>query len=165
MAAAAELTLLEKSLGLSKGNKYSAQGERQVRSGGGAERERGTGARPGRAGPGGGGCGARMLPGFSSRVRAPSLLRPWLPEGVEGARGMLRLPRTFPPAKLSSSRSGKARESSESPRVPALGKGRGPQRALRYAFSYCSWGSQGKNTEVVCHSLLQWTRVCQISTS
>ena len=25
------------------------------------------------------------------------------------------------------------------------------------AFSYCSWGSQGKNTEVVCHSLLQWT--------
>ena len=24
-------------------------------------------------------------------------------------------------------------------------------------FSYCSWGSQGKNTEVVCHSLLQWT--------
>lgn len=31
MAAAAELKLLEKSLGLSKGNKYSAQGERQVR--------------------------------------------------------------------------------------------------------------------------------------
>ena len=25
------------------------------------------------------------------------------------------------------------------------------------AFSYCSWGSQGKNTEVVCQSLLQWT--------
>ena len=24
-------------------------------------------------------------------------------------------------------------------------------------FSYCSWDSQGKNTEVVCHSLLQWT--------
>ena len=22
-----------------------------------------------------------------------------------------------------------------------------------FAFSYCSWGSQGKNTEVVCHSL------------
>jgi len=22
---------------------------------------------------------------------------------------------------------------------------------------YCSWGSQGKNTEVVCHSLLQWS--------
>ena len=26
-----------------------------------------------------------------------------------------------------------------------------------YTYSYCSWGSQGKNTEVVCHSLLQWT--------
>ena len=26
-----------------------------------------------------------------------------------------------------------------------------------FAFSYCSWSSQGKNTEVVCHSLLQWT--------
>ena len=26
-----------------------------------------------------------------------------------------------------------------------------------FAFSYCSWGFQGKNTEVVCHSLLQWT--------
>ena len=24
-------------------------------------------------------------------------------------------------------------------------------------FSYCSWGSQGKNTEGVCYSLLQWT--------
>ena len=30
-------------------------------------------------------------------------------------------------------------------------------------FSYCSWGSQGKNTEVVCHSLLQWTTYCQIA--
>ena len=30
-------------------------------------------------------------------------------------------------------------------------------------FSYCSWGSQGKNTEVVCHSLLQWTTFCQTS--
>ena len=29
--------------------------------------------------------------------------------------------------------------------------------------SYCSWGSQGKNTEVVCHSLLQWTTFCQSS--
>ena len=27
------------------------------------------------------------------------------------------------------------------------------------AFSYCSWGSQGKNTKVVCHSLLQWTTI------
>ena len=34
-----------------------------------------------------------------------------------------------------------------------------------FAFSYCSWGSQGKNTEVVCHSLLQWTTFCQISPS
>ena len=32
-------------------------------------------------------------------------------------------------------------------------------------FSYCSWGSQGKNTEVVCHSLLQWTTFSQISRS
>ena len=24
------------------------------------------------------------------------------------------------------------------------------------AFSYCSWCSQGRSTEVVCHSLLQW---------
>ena len=30
-------------------------------------------------------------------------------------------------------------------------------------FSYYSWGSQGKNTEVVCHSLLQWTTFCQTS--
>ena len=26
-----------------------------------------------------------------------------------------------------------------------------------FAFSYCLWGSQSKNTEVVCHFLLQWT--------
>ena len=26
-----------------------------------------------------------------------------------------------------------------------------------------TWGSQGKNTEVVCHSLLQWTTFCQTS--
>ena len=32
-----------------------------------------------------------------------------------------------------------------------------------FAFSYCSWGSQGKNIEVVCHSLLQWTTFCQTS--
>ena len=30
-------------------------------------------------------------------------------------------------------------------------------------FLYCSWGSQDRNTEVVCHSLLQWTTVCQNS--
>ena len=32
-----------------------------------------------------------------------------------------------------------------------------------FAFSYCSWGSQGENTYVVCHSLLQWTAFCQNS--
>ena len=32
-----------------------------------------------------------------------------------------------------------------------------------FAFSYCSWSSQGKNTEVVCHSLLKWTTFCQNS--
>ena len=29
-------------------------------------------------------------------------------------------------------------------------------RFILFFFSYCTWGSQGKNTEVVCHSLLQW---------
>ena len=33
------------------------------------------------------------------------------------------------------------------------------------AFSYCLCGSQGKNTEVVCHSLLQWTAFRQTSPS
>ena len=32
-----------------------------------------------------------------------------------------------------------------------------------FAFLYCSWGSQGKNTEVVCHSLFQWATFCQNS--
>ena len=32
-----------------------------------------------------------------------------------------------------------------------------------FAFSYCSWGSWGKNTGVVCHSLLTWTTFCQNS--
>ena len=32
-----------------------------------------------------------------------------------------------------------------------------------FAFSYSSWGSQGKNTQVVCHFLLQWTTSCQNS--
>ena len=32
------------------------------------------------------------------------------------------------------------------------------------AFSYCSWGSQGKNTEVACHPLLQWTTLSDLST-
>ena len=31
---------------------------------------------------------------------------------------------------------------------------------LSFCLSYCS---QGKNTELVCHSLLQWTTFCQIS--
>ena len=35
--------------------------------------------------------------------------------------------------------------------------------SCHFTFSYCSWGSQGKNIEVVCHSLLQWTTFCQIS--
>ena len=30
-----------------------------------------------------------------------------------------------------------------------------------FAISYCSWGSHSKNTEVVYHSLLQWTTFCQ----
>ena len=34
---------------------------------------------------------------------------------------------------------------------------------ISFSLSYCSWGSQGKNTEVVCHSLLQWTMFCQNS--
>ena len=36
-------------------------------------------------------------------------------------------------------------------------------RVLSFYPSYCSWGSQGKNTEVVCHSLLQWTTFSQSS--
>ena len=32
-----------------------------------------------------------------------------------------------------------------------------------FAFSYCSRDSQGNNTEVVCHSLLQWATFCQNS--
>ena len=35
--------------------------------------------------------------------------------------------------------------------------------SYNFAFSYCSWGSQGKNTEVACHSLLQWPTFCQTS--
>ena len=37
--------------------------------------------------------------------------------------------------------------------------------SYHFAFSYCSWGSQGKNTEVVFHSLLMWTTFCQTSPS
>ena len=32
-----------------------------------------------------------------------------------------------------------------------------------FYFSYCPWVSQGKNTEVVGHSLPQWTTFCQKS--
>ena len=32
-----------------------------------------------------------------------------------------------------------------------------------FAFSYCPWGSQGKNAEVDCYSLFQWTTFCQNS--
>jgi len=28
---------------------------------------------------------------------------------------------------------------------------------ISFCLSYYSWGSQGKNAEVVCHSFLQWT--------
>ena len=35
--------------------------------------------------------------------------------------------------------------------------------SYHFSFSYSSWGSQDKNTEVVCHSLLQWTTFCQTS--
>ena len=30
-----------------------------------------------------------------------------------------------------------------------------------FVFSYCSWGSQVKDTEVICHSLLQWAMFYQ----
>ena len=140
MAAAAELTLLEKSLGLSKGNKYSAQGERQVRSGGGAERERGTGARPAEAGYRRAGQGrrrsedaARLLLTCLLSQSSSAALAPGGSGGSE--RNLLRSPRTFPPARLSSSRSGKARGSSESPRVPALGR----RRFLREPSGRAGW--------------------------
>ena len=32
-----------------------------------------------------------------------------------------------------------------------------------FTFSYHSWGSWGKNTGVMCHSLLQWATFCQNS--
>ena len=32
-----------------------------------------------------------------------------------------------------------------------------------FTFSHCLWGSQGKNTEVVCHSLFQGATLCQNS--
>ena len=35
---------------------------------------------------------------------------------------------------------------------------------LSFCLSYYSWGSQGKNTEEVFHSLLQWTSLSELST-
>ena len=35
--------------------------------------------------------------------------------------------------------------------------------SVLFAFSYCSWCSQSRNTEVVLHSLLQWTTFYQNS--
>ena len=35
--------------------------------------------------------------------------------------------------------------------------------SYHFSFLYCSLGSQGKNIEVVCHSLLQWATFCQTS--
>ena len=40
-----------------------------------------------------------------------------------------------------------------------------PSVSYLFALSYCSWGSQGKNTKVVCHSLLQWAMFSQNSPS
>ena len=37
------------------------------------------------------------------------------------------------------------------------------QCPIFFAFSYSSWGSHGNNTEVACHSLIQWTTSCQHS--
>ena len=34
---------------------------------------------------------------------------------------------------------------------------------LSFCLSYYSWGSQGKNTEEVFHSLLQWTSLSELS--
>ena len=41
----------------------------------------------------------------------------------------------------------------------------GVHRSVSYTFAclYCSWGSQGKDAEVVHHSLLQWIMFCQNS--
>ena len=52
-----------------------------------------------------------------------------------------------------------------SPLITGLLPTRGVHLSVSYlfAFSYCSWGSQGQNTEVVCHSLLQWSTFCQTS--
>ena len=46
---------------------------------------------------------------------------------------------------------------------PPTDLGSSPFNVLSFYFSYSSWGSQGKNTEVICHSLLQWTAFCKNS--
>ena len=40
--------------------------------------------------------------------------------------------------------------------------GGSPFRFIFLAFSYCSWASQGKNAEGVCHSLLQWATFVRV---
>lgn len=92
MAAAAELRLLEKSLGLKPGNKYSAQGERQVRRGGrkaegwrgSPEPTRPVGTREWtplptcvRGGPGVSASTARRMSPSSSEQKASSWAEPW----------------------------------------------------------------------------------------
>ena len=44
-----------------------------------------------------------------------------------------------------------------------LGLGSSSFSVISFCLLYCSLGSQGKNAEVVCHSLLQWTMFCQNS--
>ena len=43
--------------------------------------------------------------------------------------------------------------------------GRSSFSVLYFCLFIISWGSQGKNTEVVWHSLIQWTMFCQNSPS
>ena len=61
----------------------------------------------------------------------------------------------------------KTQGTGEPGRLPSMGLYRVGQDwsdlAAAAAAAYCSWGSQGKNTEVVCHSLLQWPTFCQTS--
>ena len=46
---------------------------------------------------------------------------------------------------------------------PVAYRARTDLRNSSFTFSYYSWGSQGQNAEVVCHSLLHWTTFCQSS--
>ena len=47
--------------------------------------------------------------------------------------------------------------------LPCMGSHRVGNNWHDLAAAALAWGSQGKNTEVVCHSLLQWTAFCQTS--